>query len=95
MTEFERTISESPHRIPRPENLEGDCLPAYTERHYTVTEVATLWNLSPDSVRVLFQREPGVLILGNQVSTRKFRRYTTLRIPESVLARVHRRMLRV
>lgn len=88
-------MSESRHRIPRSENLEGNCLPAYSERHYTVAEVATLWNLGPDCVRALFQREPGVLVLGTQVSTRKSRRYTTLRIPESVLVRVHRRMLRV
>ena len=54
------------------------------ERHYSVTEVAKLWALSRDSVRRLFRREPGVLVMGD--------RYVTLRIPESVLERVHRRL---
>jgi AraC-like DNA-binding protein len=59
------------------------------ERHYTVAEIAERWNLSRDAVRRLFRDEPGVLILGNHFSARK-RQYTTLRIPESVLERVHR-----
>jgi len=46
-------------------------------------------NISADAVRRLFQNEPGVLIFGDQSKSYK-RRYTTLRIPESVLARVHR-----
>jgi hypothetical protein len=61
------------------------------ERHYSVAEVAALWNLSTDAVRRVFCREPGVLTLGNRSGGRK-RRYTTLRIPESVLERVHRRL---
>ena len=54
------------------------------ERHYSVSDVATLWSLSRDSVRRIFRREPGVLVIGE--------RYVTLRIPESVLERVHRRL---
>jgi len=63
----------------------------FAERHYSVPEVAAMWNLSPDAIRRIFQGEPGVLVLGGSESTRK-RRYTTLRIPESVLMRVHRRI---
>jgi hypothetical protein len=37
---------------------------AFAQRHYSVTEVATMWNLSPDAVRKLFHNEPGVLALG-------------------------------
>src|SRR5436853_428893 len=62
---------------------------SFAERHYSVPEVAGLWNLSSDAVRKLFQNEPGVVVLGGQDSTHK-RRYTTLRIPESVLQRVYR-----
>jgi hypothetical protein len=51
-------------------------------------------NLSQDYVRKLFQNEAGVLVLGDQSSKYK-RRYTTLRIPESVLRRVVRRMSNV
>ena len=68
---------------------------AFSERHYAVGEIAALWNLSSDAVRKLFQDEAGVLILGGQEAATHKRRYTTLRIPESVLQRVHRRMTRV
>jgi transcriptional regulator GlxA family with amidase domain len=57
---------------------------SHGERHYSVTEIATLWSLSRDSVRRIFRREPGVLAFGD--------RYVTLRVPESVLERVHRRL---
>ena len=67
---------------------------ALAERYYSVKEIADLLELSRDSVRKLFQNEPGVLVLGDQSSKYK-RRYTTLRIPESVLRRVVRRMSNV
>jgi len=63
------------------------------ERHYSVAEVADIWNLSPDAVRKIFEKEPGVLILGGHSSSA--RRYRTMRIPASVLERVHRRMSNV
>jgi hypothetical protein len=51
-----------------------------------------MWNLSEDTVRRLFAREPGVLHLGREVKGGAYRRsYTTLRIPQSVLERVHKR----
>jgi hypothetical protein len=60
------------------------------ERHYSVAELAEHWNLSPDTIRKLFEDEPGVLVLGENSKRRGKRRYTTLRIPESVAARVYR-----
>lgn len=63
----------------------------FQERHYTVGEIAETWNLSPDVVIEMFEREPGVLVRGNGGKKGK-RRYRTLRIPESVVERVHRRM---
>lgn len=60
------------------------------ERHYTVEEIAEAWNLSKDAVRRIFRNEPGVLVLGTDHRRRKKRRYETLRIPLSVLDRVHR-----
>jgi hypothetical protein len=61
------------------------------ERHYAVAEVAEMWHLSPDKVRELFQHEPGVLIIGDRRPRHK-RRYLTLRIPRTVLLRVHNRL---
>ena len=63
----------------------------HIERHYAVTEIAEMWNLSPDKVREIFKNEPGVLVIGEQ-SPRHKRRYVTLRIPHSVLERVHLRL---
>jgi hypothetical protein len=67
---------------------------SFAERHYSVGDIAELWSLSADAVRKVFENEPGVLVLGGQGSPNK-RRYTTLRIPESVLRRVHRRMTNI
>jgi hypothetical protein len=67
---------------------------SFAERHYSVAEVAAMWNLSQDAVRRIFQNEPGVLILGDPGAVYK-RKYITLRIPESVLQRVHRRKTKV
>ena len=61
------------------------------ERHYAVIEVAEMWNLSTDKVRDIFEHEPGVLVIGER-SPRHNRRYRTLRIPQSVVERVHTRL---
>ena len=61
------------------------------ERHYAVAEIAEMWNLSADKVRELFENEPGVLVIGER-SPRHKRLYVTLRIPQTVLERVHSRL---
>ena len=66
-------------------------IPEILERHFTVQALAEQWALSTDAIRDLFEDEPGVLRLGDRKSGRK-RRYVTLRIPESVAARVYRRL---
>ena len=65
--------------------------PAFTERHYTVDEVSEMWSLSRDSVRRLFLSEPDVPKIARPANRYK-RSYVTMRIPESVLNRVYRRM---
>lgn len=65
----------------------GGSVPAF-ERHYCLRELAELWGLSVDTVRRLFETEPGVLRIS--VGYRRGREHrTTFRIPESVAARVH------
>jgi hypothetical protein len=73
------------------EALEQQQNVASAERHYAVTEVAEMWNLSPDKVRDLFEHEPGVLVIGDR-NPRHKRRYLTLRIPQTVLQRVYTRL---
>ncbi|HZY74558.1 MAG TPA: hypothetical protein VFE22_15725 [Edaphobacter sp.] len=60
------------------------------ERHYSVAEVASMWNLSEDVIRELFEDEPGVFILGSKTNSKK-RRYVTLRIPATVVERVYQK----
>ena len=61
------------------------------EQHFQIPEIAKLWNLSDDTVRALFKGEPGVLAIVRPGHARK-RAYISLRVPESVVNRVHRRM---
>ena len=65
---------------------------AAMERHYTVQEIGEMWNLDPSTITRLFRDEAGVLKFGSLRSRRGRRSYVTLRIPESVVQRVHRRL---
>ncbi len=60
------------------------------ERHWSVDELAERWGMSQDYVRRLFLSEPGVVVFYRQQPGRRV--YRTLKIPESVAVRVHRRM---
>lgn len=97
MARFNTTFEEKAEWMREQQSAHSPPVPAassFSERHYAVGEIGALWNLSSDAVRKLFQDEPGVLVLGDQASPHR-RRYTTLRIPESVLQRVYRRMTKV
>jgi hypothetical protein len=67
---------------------EGD----FAERHYSIEELAKMWNMSDDFLRRLFLREAGVIVFHNQRPGRRV--YRTVRVPQSVALRVHRRMRR-
>ena len=67
--------------------------PIPIERHYTPGEVAGLWHFDVETIRRLFDKEPGVVVL--QALAKKGKRpYKTIRIPQTVLDRVHRRLQR-
>jgi hypothetical protein len=70
--------------------IAGSDIPG-AERHYTPQQVAQSWGLGVDKIREIFENEPGVMAMGDPNPKHK-RRYITMRIPESVLARVHRRL---
>ncbi len=61
------------------------------ERHYSVSEVAELWGLSEETIRNIFRDRLDVLKIGSSFK-RKKRGYIVLRIPESVLQKVHEEM---
>jgi hypothetical protein len=75
--------------IPNPQEMGSG--PAF-ERHFSPDELAELWGLSGDTIRRLFETEPGVMVI--ERDNARARRYRTMRIPESVALRVHRRMTR-
>jgi hypothetical protein len=67
--------------------------PIPIENHFTATEVAGLWKFDVETIRRLFDDEPGVVVL--QAPAKKGKRpYKTIRIPQTVLDRVHRRLQR-
>ena len=61
------------------------------ERHYTVAELSRLWFFSENTIRRLFTKEPGVVKIARP-QTRLKRGYTSMRIPERIAQRVHRRL---
>jgi len=62
------------------------------ERHYSVYEVAEIWSVSANTIRKLFANEEGVLIFGGEKLYGKKKTWSTMRIPVSVLIRVHRKL---
>lgn len=60
---------------------------------YTPRELAGLWQLSENSIRRLFQDQPGCLVLGDPNPHGKKRGYCTLRVPAAVAERVFRERL--
>lgn len=61
------------------------------ERHYSAKQIAEKWGLSAKTIIRLFEDEPGVVKIGSP-ETRFKRKYESLRIPESVMLRVHTRI---
>lgn len=61
------------------------------ERHYTIAELAKMWNFSTEFVRQIVRGEPGVTEWVRQQPGR--RRYSVLRVPQSVAQRLYRRAL--
>ena len=57
---------------------------------FTVEQVASLWQLSTDTIQRWFEDEPGVIASGNK-NPRGKRKRVTLRIPREVMQRVKRK----
>jgi hypothetical protein len=61
------------------------------EKHFSPSELAEVWGVDVETIRNLFRNEPGVMKIGDKNPKHK-RPYLTLRIPESVAVRLHRRL---
>ena len=62
--------------------------PAF-ERHYRIGELAEIWKLGRETVRLLVKDEIGVM----KVKLGRKRTNTVYSVPESVAARIHTRLL--
>jgi hypothetical protein len=62
------------------------------EPHYRPKQVAEMWGWSVKSVIRIFKDEPGVLKI-ERPGTRTKRGYSQISVPESVLLRVHQRLV--
>ena len=58
-------------------------------RHYRIGELADLWKLGRETVRLLVKDEPGVI----KVRLGRKRAHTVYSVPESVALRIHTRLL--
>jgi predicted transcriptional regulator len=94
MSEFARKPAESSHALHTVSGPSaGPAIELAREKHYSIIEIAELWALSEKTVRKIFEREPGVIHWTTAERLHK-RGYRTLRVPESVLHRVHRKLCR-
>ena len=63
----------------------------YDEHRVKPGELAELWGVSVATIYRLFRDVPGVLVIDRPVKRYK-RRYSTIRIPESVAKRVYEKL---
>ena len=81
----ENAQAATPTRItesPAPED------PAF-ERHYRIGELAEMWQLGRETVRLMVKDERGVI----RVRLGRKQAHTIYSVPESVAARIHTRLL--
>jgi hypothetical protein len=62
--------------------------PAF-EKHYRISELASLWGLGRETVRLLVKDDPGVI----KVQMGRKKAHTIYSIPESAAQRIHTRLL--
>jgi hypothetical protein len=63
---------------------------AADEKHFSPDDLAKPWGVSAQTIRNVFKDEPDVLRLGSPSASK--RSYVSLRIPQSVALRFHRRL---
>jgi hypothetical protein len=59
------------------------------EKHYRISELADLWGLGRETVRLLIKDDPGVL----KVRMGRKKAHTVYSVPESAARRIHTRLL--
>jgi hypothetical protein len=73
---------------PTEDTRPDECHAAF-ERHYRVGDLAAIWNLGRETVRLLVKDEPGVI----RIRLGRKHAHTIYSIPASVATRIHTRLL--
>jgi len=85
---FSGESTESDNKsTPRNQSPESD--QTALERHYRIGELARMWNLGRETIRLLVKNEQGVL----KIRLGRKRAHTIYSVPESVAVRIHTRLL--
>jgi hypothetical protein len=66
--------------------VDGDT--SFSERHYRLGELAKLWGIGRETLRLIVKDEPGVM----RVCLGRKKVHTTYSVPASVAARIHTRL---
>jgi hypothetical protein len=61
---------------------------SFAERHYRIGELAELWKLGRETVRLLVKDDPGVI----KIKQGRKKAHTTYSVPESIAAKIHTRL---
>jgi len=61
------------------------------EKHYRVNELARMWGLGRETVRLLVKDDPGVI----KIRMGRKKAHTIYSVPESAASRIHTRLLNV
>jgi len=59
------------------------------EKHYRVNELARMWGLGRETVRLLVKDDPGVI----KIRMGRKKAHTIYSVPESAASRIHTRLL--
>lgn len=62
---------------------------SYAEKHYRIGELAELWKLGRETVRLLVKDDPGVI----KIRLGRNKKHTTYSVPESTARKIHTRLL--
>ena len=61
------------------------------EKHYRVGELARMWGLGRETVRLLVKDDPGVI----KIRMGRKKAHTIYSVPESAASRIHTRLLNI
>ena len=62
---------------------------SFAEKHYRISQLARMWGLGRETVRLLVKDDPGVI----KIRMGRKKAHTVYSVPESAAPRIHTRLL--